>query len=127
MQAGATRGLSTRLRQVGHELRHLELRQVAAPPQVAAARLCRHERCVSVAMLSCTHPAAATRLGVLAQQDGQQVVGVHEHVHERVERGGEVGVAAGRGVRDHPPDEADAGVVVHVQHRHLHCQAGAVA
>ena len=39
--------------------------------------------------------------------------------HEGVQCGGEICVASGAGIGDHPPDEGDAGVVVYVEHGHL--------
>lgn len=63
-----------------------------------------------------------TRLLVLPEEDREEVVRVHDDVDEGVEGGAEVGVAARGGVGDHPPDDGDGGVVVHVEHRHLCCQ-----
>ena len=84
------------LAQVQEELEHLHLRQVPAPPQVLFPPFL-----------------------VLAHQHGEQVVRVHAHVHPRVQRGGEIRVAARRAVGDHPPHEGDGAVVVDVKEADL--------
>mmetsp|Transcript_38841 Transcript_38841/g.84551 ORF Transcript_38841/g.84551 Transcript_38841/m.84551 type:complete len:326 (-) Transcript_38841:63-1040(-) len=81
-----------RLDEVHEELEHLHLGEVAPPPEVLAARLL-----------------------VLGQHRRHEVVGVHAHVHPRVERRREVRVATGGRVANHPPDPGDGAVVVHVQ------------
>jgi hypothetical protein len=66
------------LHQVGQELQHLELGEVAAPPQPLVPPLRTGNVCQ---VQSDTLPARGmANLLVLAQQDGEQVVGVHQHV-----------------------------------------------
>eukprot|EP00958_Prasinococcus_capsulatus_P002952 scaffold266_cov391-Prasinococcus_capsulatus_cf.AAC.4 len=55
----------------------------------------------------------------LADERRNQVVRVHDNVYEGVLRRGKVCVATRRIVGDHPPDEGDGSVVVHVQEGHL--------
>mmetsp|Transcript_18592 Transcript_18592/g.25778 ORF Transcript_18592/g.25778 Transcript_18592/m.25778 type:complete len:204 (+) Transcript_18592:163-774(+) len=82
------------LEQIHEELEHLHLSQVPSPPEVLGS-------------------------GGSGQRGGQEVVAVHAHMHPGVQSRGEVCVSSGCMVSDHPPDERDGAMVIHVKHRHL--------